>query len=191
MSVVKPHMLKPKFNHPVCVKGNVLLHSHLMRQTDALSEKDAADLKFMLQNANSLIDAMISVCKNLDAAQTAIHCIEFGQLVTQGMWTKDSPLQQLPHYGPEEVSHCEKGKKKISTVQAYMKQAEEERKGMADFTQDQKDDVRNYLKLYPDVTVTTRTFTEDDEDDTVYEGDVCTIRVTIKRHNYQAGQDIV
>merc|ERR1712157_59736 len=30
---VRGQMVKPKFNHPVCVKGNVLLHTHLLRKT--------------------------------------------------------------------------------------------------------------------------------------------------------------
>ena len=188
-AVVKQHMMKPKYPHPVCVKGNVLLHSHLLRQTSSLTITDAKDLKFMLQNATELIDAMISVCKSLDAAQTAIHCIEFGQYVTQALWVKDSPLLQLPHYGPEEVKHCENksGKKgpKITTIKDYMEQKEEDRKGMVNFTDEQKADVRHYLKyIYPDVTVTAKTFTEDDEDDKVYEGDVCTIRVEIARNQW-------
>ncbi|KAL7573592.1 hypothetical protein ACA910_008727 [Epithemia clementina (nom. ined.)] len=190
-AVVKQHMLKPKYLHPVCVKGNVLMHSHLLRQTSSLTASDASDLKFMLQHATELIDAMISVCKSLDAAQTAVHCIEFGQYVTQALWVKDSPLLQLPHYGPEEVKHCENknGKKgpKVSTIEQYMAQEEEERKGMATFTDEQKADVRNYLKyIYPDVSVTAKIFTEDDEDDKVYEGDVCTIRVSIARNQWDA-----
>jgi translocation protein SEC63 len=63
MTKVRSQMQKPKFNHPVCVKGNVLLHAHLLRKTDELSEGLKADLKYMLRVSSSLIDAMISVCK--------------------------------------------------------------------------------------------------------------------------------
>lgn len=45
LSKVKAHMQKPTFNHPVVLKGNVLLHSHLTRQTDVLSEASQEDLK--------------------------------------------------------------------------------------------------------------------------------------------------
>eukprot|EP00522_Entomoneis_paludosa_P013725 CAMPEP_0172443100 /NCGR_PEP_ID=MMETSP1065-20121228/3404_1 /TAXON_ID=265537 /ORGANISM="Amphiprora paludosa, Strain CCMP125" /LENGTH=641 /DNA_ID=CAMNT_0013193201 /DNA_START=200 /DNA_END=2125 /DNA_ORIENTATION=+ len=192
-SLVKQHMLKPKYNHPVCVKGNVLLHSHLLRKTDSLSAKDTEGLKFMLKQATSLIDAMISVCKNLDAAQTAINCIEFGQYVTQAMWVKDSPLLQLPHYGPEEIKQCEKGKNKTSTMQEYMEQEESERKGMADLSESQKKDVASYLKIYPDITVEAKVFVDDDEDDKVYEGDICTVQVNITRNNWEsdAGDGLV
>eukprot|EP00523_Entomoneis_sp_CCMP467_P004026 CAMPEP_0168748074 /NCGR_PEP_ID=MMETSP0724-20121128/15988_1 /TAXON_ID=265536 /ORGANISM="Amphiprora sp., Strain CCMP467" /LENGTH=643 /DNA_ID=CAMNT_0008795891 /DNA_START=209 /DNA_END=2140 /DNA_ORIENTATION=+ len=185
-SLVKQHMLKPKYNHPVCVKGNVLLHSHLLRKTDSLSPKDSEDLKFMLKHATSLIDAMISVCKNLDAARTAINCIEFGQNVTQAMWVKDSALLQLPHYGPSEIKQCQKGKGQISTMQAYMEQEEEERKGMGEFSDEQKADVKNYLKIYPDITVEAKVFVDDDEDDKVYEGDICTVQVNITRNNWES-----
>ena len=183
-ALVKQHMVKPKYNHPVCIKGNVLLHSYLLRQTESLSPKDQQDLKFMLKHATSLIDAMISVCKSLDAAQTAINCIEFGQYVTQAMWVKDSPLLQLPHYGPEEVKHAQSGKKKISSMKEYMEMPEEERKGMNDFSDEQKKDVSKYLQIYPDISVETRVFVDDDEDDRVYEGDICTIQVKITRNNH-------
>lgn len=187
-SLVKQHMNKPKYNHPVCVKGNVLMHSYLLRKTDSLSAKDATDLKFMLKHATSLIDAMISVCKNLDAAQTAIFCIEFGQYVTQAMWVKDSILLQLPHYGEKEIKACQKGKNKITTMQEYMELEESEQNGMEDFTEEQKADVRKYLKIYPDITVEARIFVDDDEDDKVYEGDICTVQVKITRNNWESDQ---
>ena len=39
MQKVRGQMQKPQYNHPVCIKGNVLLHSHLLRKTDMLYEK--------------------------------------------------------------------------------------------------------------------------------------------------------
>ena len=79
----KSQMHKPKYNHPVCIKGNVLMHSHLLRKSHLLDEKLASDLKYMLRLSNSLIDAMISVCQNQDLLQTAMNCIEYGQYVVQ------------------------------------------------------------------------------------------------------------
>jgi translocation protein SEC63 len=225
LTKVKSQMQKPKYNHPVCVKGNVLLHAHLLRQvvpfnnaatsasssssslattTDSadgsssnsntletrLSEKDSDDLKYMLRVSTSLIDAMISVCKHQDSIQTAMNCIEFGQYMTQAMWVKDSPLLQLPHYTSEHVKHCTK--KGIATVAQYRAQDESERRGMADFTAEQKQDVSRYLKdFYPDITVEAKVFVDDDEDDKVYEGDICTIQVTITRNHLANSDDRV
>eukprot|EP00579_Thalassiosira_antarctica_P032811 CAMPEP_0201991478 /NCGR_PEP_ID=MMETSP0905-20130828/296_1 /ASSEMBLY_ACC=CAM_ASM_000554 /TAXON_ID=420261 /ORGANISM="Thalassiosira antarctica, Strain CCMP982" /LENGTH=469 /DNA_ID=CAMNT_0048545895 /DNA_START=186 /DNA_END=1595 /DNA_ORIENTATION=- len=61
---VKSHMQKRMYNHPVMLKRNVFLHAHLTRQTDVLSEAS----KFILRCSGSLIDAMISVCKNTESA---------------------------------------------------------------------------------------------------------------------------
>jgi translocation protein SEC63 len=82
---VGSQMLKPRYNHPVCVKGNVLLTIHLLRKTDLLNLKFANDLKYMIQHSARLIDAMISVCKHQDALQTAINCVEFEQCMTQAV----------------------------------------------------------------------------------------------------------
>lgn len=189
MSLVKTQMQKPKYNHPVCVKGNVLMHSHLLRASEKITDSSLAeDLKYMLRRSTALIDAMISVCQHQDSLQTATNCIEFGQLVTQAMWVKDSPLLQLPHFTEEEVKHCAKGKGKASTVLEYRDIPDDQRKGMANFTAEQTDDVRKYLKMLPDISVETKVFVDDDEDDKVYEGDLCTIRVTVTRNNLEKGE---
>jgi translocation protein SEC63 len=189
MTKVRASMIKPKFNHPVCIKGNVLMHAHLLRKTELLSPAEASDLKYMLRYSTSLIDAMISVCKHQDSLQTAVNCIEFGQFVTQAMWTKDSALLQLPHFTEEEIKHCEKGKTaKIATIKEYKELPDEQKKGMANFSEDQKKDVMNYLNIFPDITVETKISVEDDEDDRVYEGDLCTIAVTITRNNIKEGE---
>ena len=103
MATIKSKVLKPKFNHPVCVKGNILLHSHLLRKTDTLSQENREDLRDMLRLMDLLVEAMISVCKHSDVLQTAIRCIDFSQFMTQAMWFKDSHLLQLPYYTTEEA----------------------------------------------------------------------------------------
>ena len=103
MATKKSKVLKPKFNHPVCVKGNILLHSHLLRKTDTLSQENREDLRDMLRLMDLLVEAMISVCKHSDVLQTAIRCIDFSQFMTQAMWFKDSHLLQLPYYTTEEA----------------------------------------------------------------------------------------
>lgn len=185
---VRAHMLKPKFNHPVCVKGNVLLHTHLLRKTDLLNTQNQADLKYMLQMSTALMDAMISVCKHQDALQTAAMCIEFGQYMAQALWVRDSPLLQMPHFTADEVKHCEKGKVPVKTIKQYKEMPDEDKKGMVNFTESQKKDVLSFLKIFPDITVETKVFVDDDEDDTVYEGDLCTVQVTITRNQLEDGE---
>jgi len=185
MNGVRSQMQKPKYNHPVCVTGNVLMHAHLLRQTDKLSPKAKDDLAYMLRNSNGLIEAMITVCQHEDQLQTAVNCINFGQFVTQALWTRDSSLLQLPHFTDEEVKHCEKGKASVRAkdIGEYIKVPDEEKKGLADMSDQQKRDVLSCCKLIPDLDVKTRVFVDDDEDDKVYEGDLCTVRVTLTRNN--------
>jgi len=53
MNSVRANMQKPKYNHPVCVKGNVLLHAYLLRKMELLSEELKEDLRYMLRLSNS------------------------------------------------------------------------------------------------------------------------------------------
>eukprot|EP00977_Amphora_coffeiformis_P026475 scaffold26964_cov84-Amphora_coffeaeformis.AAC.1 len=108
---------------------------------------------------------MISVCKHSDTIQTAINCIEFQQYMTQAMWVKDSPLLQLPYYTAEEVKACEKGKNKVATIDQYRELAEEDRPGLENMTESQKADIRECLRIHPEIDVEVKVFVDDDEDD--------------------------
>lgn len=189
MGLVKTNMQKPKHSLPAIVKSNVLLHAHLMRKSDEIESLQLQDdLKRMLRLSTSLNDAMISVCKHQDHLQTAMNCIEYGQFLTQGMWVKDSSLLQLPHFTEVEAGHAEKGKGKASNITEYIALEDDQKKGMATFSEEQKQDVLSYLKMIPDITVDSKVFVDDDEDDNVYEGDLCTIRVTLTRNNLAKGE---
>lgn len=188
LSKVKSHMQKPSYNHPVVVKGNVLLHAHLTRQTDVLSEASQEDLRYMLRLSSSLIDAMISVCKHQESLKSALNCIKFGQFVTQGMWIKDSELLQLPHFTENEAIHCGKGKPSAKTIKQYLTIPNETKKGLKDFSDEQKEDIFKCCELLPNVTVETKVYVDDDEDDKVYEGDLCTVSVTLTRNNLEDGE---
>mmetsp|Transcript_35119 Transcript_35119/g.104837 ORF Transcript_35119/g.104837 Transcript_35119/m.104837 type:complete len:645 (-) Transcript_35119:249-2183(-) len=190
MNLVRSQMQKPKYNHPVCVTGNVLMHAHLLRKTENLSPKAKDDLAYMLRNSTSLIEAMITVCQHQDSLQTAVNCINFGQFVTQAMWTRDSSLLELPHFTSEEVKHCEKGKASVraNNISEYIKVDDEEKKGLADFSDQQKRDVLECCRILPDLSVETKVFVDDDEDAKVYEGDLCTVRVTLTRNNLKEGE---
>jgi len=190
MGKVRSQMQKPKYNHPVCVKGNVLLHAHLLRKTDQLSEGAKEDLKAMLKTSTTLVEAMLTVCKHQDWLQTALNCIKFGQYITQACWIKDSSLLQLPHFNEEEVKHCEKGKAshQAKNLQQYLEVPDDSKKGLARMTEEQKEDVLKCCSLVPRITVATKVFVDDDEDDKVYEGDLCTIGVILDRENLKEGE---
>merc|ERR1712232_1501194 len=66
-----------------------------------------------------------------------------------------------------------------------------QKKGMADFTEEQKADILTCLNdVIPNITVESKVFVDDDEDDKVYEGDLCTVQVTITRNNLKDGEKV-
>lgn len=190
MSTVRSHMQKPKINHPILMKGNVLVHSYLLRKTDNLSPQAMEDLNYMLRFSNSLTEAMISICQHQDWLKCAVNCINFGQYMSQAMWIKDSELLQLPHFTQTEVKHCEKGKGATTakTIKQYLEIPDENKKGLADMSVEQKADVIKCCSLIPDIGVETKVFTDDDEDAGVYEGDLVSVQVTITRKHLQEGK---
>ncbi|KAL7541766.1 hypothetical protein ACHAXR_012154 [Thalassiosira sp. AJA248-18] len=188
LAKVKSQMQKPTYTHPVVMKGNVLLHAHLTRQSDVLSAASQEDLQFMLRYSSSLIDAMISVCKHQESLKSALNCIKFGQYVAQGMWMKDSELLQLPHFTEAEAGHCAKGKPSAKTIVQYIDIPNETKKGLKDFSTEQKEDVFKCCELLPNITVETEVGVDDDEDPKVYEGDLCTVSVKLTRNNLEDGE---
>ena len=88
------------------------------------------------------------------------------------------------------MKHCEKGKasQRATNIQEYRAIPNDDKKGMADFTEEQKQDVYKTLQVIPDISVESMVFVDDDEDDQVYEGDLCTVKVTITRNNLKNGE---
>ena len=76
----------------------------------------------------------------------------------------------------------------MSTIAEYIKVPNDEKKGLADFTAEQKQDVFKTCELLPDLSVESKVYVDDDEDDKVYEGDLCTVQVTLTRNNLEDGE---
>jgi len=184
----KPQMQKPRYNHPVCIKGSALLHAHFTRQTDELTEAHKEDLNYMLMRSGVLIEAMITVCQHQESLKTLMNGIQFSQYITQALWLKDSNLMQLPHITEEEIKHVVKGKSGVKTLSKYIAIPDDEKKGLADLSSEQKDDVLTCCKIIPDLIVDTKIFVDDDENSEVYEGDLCTVRVNLTRAHLEEGE---
>jgi len=190
MSKVKSQMQKPKYMHPIVVKGNVLMHAHLLRKTDDLSPKLKEDLNSMLRQSNGLVDAMITVCQHQDWLKTAVNCIEYGQYIAQACWTKDNSLLQLPHFTNAEAVHSVKAKasNRAINLAQYVKLPDENKKGLANMSDEEKKDVLKCCELFPNISVNTQVYVDDDEDDKVYEGDLLSVEVCLTRNNLTEGE---
>ena len=200
---VKQHMSKPSMSHPTLLKGNVLLHTHVLRQTQLLDNAQKDALQLMLKSSTSLTEAMISICKNQDFLKATLACIDFQQCLTQAMWgpkTDTSPFLQLPHLSSDEdiaeiisnnapeVTEVSNGSdadvsKPQLDFKSFLAIPNDKKKLPARLTAEEKKDVFTACDIIPKITFSTKVFVDDDEDDNVYEGDLLTILVTITRQD--------
>lgn len=95
---IKSDMQKPKYEHPVILRGNVLLHAHLLQQTNGLNATLSEDLNQMLRCTPDLIEGMIEICHQRKWLETSIAAIKMSQYIIQGLWVNNHSLEQLPHF---------------------------------------------------------------------------------------------
>jgi len=198
---VKQSMSKPAMSHPTLLKGNVLLHTHVLRETQLLKSTQSDALSVMLKNSTSLTEAMISICKNQDFLKATLACIDFQQCLTQAMWgANPSPFLQLPHVTKDDIEEIvsnntteivEVGSKNTAadvsdqecSFKSFLSISNDKKKLPARLTAEEKLDILTACDIIPKITFTTKVFVDDDEDDNVYEGDLLTILVTIERQD--------
>ena len=178
-------MAKQRYDkHPVMVKCNLLIHAYLfnMKVEDGLQ----ADLQFMLKYSMPLIDAMIEYSSSRRWLQTTINVIEFAQMMTQGLWAKESSLYQLPHFDAETVKHASQGKKAMKTIMQFIHAGAESQRGTAKFTAEQLEDVAKVCQTIPDIEMEIDCGVADEDE--IAENDLITLTVTIDRKNVKAGE---
>lgn len=203
-------MQKPKFEHPVLLKGNLLLHAHVLRLADSfLSEELRADLDSMLSISPELIEGMAEISQQRRWLQTTLSILRFSQCLVQALWVNDHSLQTLPYFTENEVKHVSRGAKvQARTLAEYVRVPDAEKKGLAAFTDEQRDEILKSCALLPRIKVETKVFVEEEDKeegeeaaaasdadtakrvkgDDIYEGDIITIRVTITRENVPEGE---
>ena len=90
-------MLKPKYEHPVILRGNLLVHAHILRLTQLLNPTLRLDLDAMLLKAPELIEGMIEICHQRRWLETTLATIKFSQCIIQALSYNAHPLLQIPH----------------------------------------------------------------------------------------------
>ncbi|GAB2300496.1 hypothetical protein Dimus_034540 [Dionaea muscipula] len=98
---------------------------------------------------------MVDVVSSNGWLSVALLIMEVSQMVTQGMWERDSMLLQLPHFTKELVKKCqEKPGKSIDTVFDLAEMADDERQELLQMSGSQLlDVVRSYYR-YPNIDLT-------------------------------------
>ncbi|CCD45488.1 hypothetical protein BofuT4_P045060.1 [Botrytis cinerea T4] len=92
-------MAQPSFDSPH-FKAFVLLQAHFSRMQ--LPIDLAKDQEILLAKVLGLLSATVDVLSS-DGHINAMNAMEMSQMVVQGMWDRDSPLKQIPHFTPEVI----------------------------------------------------------------------------------------
>ncbi|PNH38017.1 hypothetical protein VD0004_g8789 [Verticillium dahliae] len=92
-------MSQPAYDSPH-FKAFVLLQAHFSRMQ--LPIDLSKDQEIIVSKVLSLLSATVDVLSS-DGHLNAMSAMEMSQMVVQGMWDRDSPLKQIPHFSPEVV----------------------------------------------------------------------------------------
>ncbi len=177
-------MQKPRFEHPIVLKGNALLHAHVHRLE--MSALLRVHLHKLLGNASTLIDAMVELAQSQRWLQTSINIIDFSQCLTQALWIKDHSLAQLPHFGNKEIHHCIKGKSAVKGLREYLDVPDEHKKGLAGMSDMQCADIEHACKIMPRLRCKFDLYVEDESE--IAERDLVTLLVAFDRSNIADGR---
>lgn len=187
-SRLRSSMHKPRFDHPLIVPMNALVHAHVLRH----SQRDLYDavvsaprskklLDQILERSPKLCDAMLQIAQSQRWLQTSLNIIELQQYLTQALWLKDNPLAQLPHFGNAELAHAAKGKGACKSLRDYVRIADENKKGIASLSDSQVADVlRVCNEVIPRISDLKCDFFVEDEGE-IAEHDLVTLRVSFQR----------
>ncbi|GBG66811.1 hypothetical protein CBR_g70690 [Chara braunii] len=162
-------------------KANVLLQAHFARHT--LTGNMAMDQREVLVSAGRLLQAMVDVISSNGWLNPALAAMELSQMVTQGLWERDSVLLQLPHFTKELAAKCQA--KGIETVFDLAEMEAEERHDLLQMTKEQLIDIARVCNRFPNIDLTKEIADEDD----IAVGDTVTLLVTLER-DMESGQDV-
>lgn len=167
-----------KFNDPH-VKTNLLLQAHLSRMQ--LSAELQSDTEFILGKAMRLIQACVDVLSSNGWLSPAITAMELAQMVTQGMWSKDSYLKQIPHFSADIIKKCQE--KEIESVFDIMDMEDEERNNLLRLSELQMQDVAKFCNRYPNIELAY----EVGDKDSLSSGGPIVVNVNLEREEEQPG----
>lgn len=158
------------YNEPH-VKTNVLLQAHFSRID--LSAAAKSDQVSILPDSCRLLQAMVDVISSNGWLLPALAAMELSQMVTQGIWNKDSPLLQLPGVTASLAKQMNKaGVKKVVDVLDLEDDQREEL--LSSLSPSQMDKVATFCNSYPDIEVK-------HEVGAATAGDRCSIAVSLSR----------
>ncbi|KAK4376103.1 hypothetical protein RND71_006780 [Anisodus tanguticus] len=165
----------PKYTDPH-IKANALLQAHFSRQV--LGGNLASDQQEVLLSATRLLQAMVDVISSNGWLSLALLTMEVSQMVTQGMWERDSMLLQLPHFTKELAKKCQENPgKSVETVFDLVEMEDDERRELLQMSDLQLLDIARFCNWFPNIDLTYDVL----DSDNVSAGDDVSVQVTLER----------
>jgi pre-mRNA-splicing helicase BRR2 len=138
----------------------------------------AADQREILVSAHRLLHAMVDVISSNCWLSLALNTMELSQMVTQGMWDRDSVLLQLPHLTKDLARQCQENEAKpIESIFDVAEMSGGEMRELLQLSNSQLQDIMEFFKRFPNVDMTY----EVREGDDIGAGDNVTVQVTLDR----------
>ncbi|XP_952225.1 DNAJ-like sec63 homologue, putative [Theileria annulata] len=158
----------------------LLLMCHLNRVED-LSPKLKRSLNEVLKYSMLITHCMIDVALSKSWLITFRSVIDFRRGILQGLLTRSESFYQIPHFTEYEINHVGRGKTSSKNIEQYVKTDFKTKKGLNNLTESQKQDVEEFCKYFPSVTLEVKVYVEDEDE--IYEGDLVTVEVKLRRNN--------
>ncbi|KEH28731.1 U5 small nuclear ribonucleoprotein 200 kDa helicase [Medicago truncatula] len=139
----------PKVKDPH-VKANALLQAHFSWQF--VGGNLALDQREVLLSANKLLQALVDVISSNGWLSLALLAMEVSQMLTQGLWGRDSMLLQLPHFTKDLAKKCEENPgKSIETIFDLLKMEDVARRELLNMPNSYLFDIARFCNRFPNV----------------------------------------
>ncbi|KAG0005159.1 secretory subunit, partial [Entomortierella chlamydospora] len=168
-----------KNTEPAALKVITLLYAHTLNVT--VEDKDLAqDQVDIISKALHLINGMTLITTARQWLSVSLFLMDMSQILVQGLYFNDSPLQQLPFIDVEAVKAL-KGKNQITSISQFVDLDREDRIALIkkDSTPDQIDQVATVAKQYPQLKVI-KAFFKVAGDNIITPGSLCTFILKVR-----------
>jgi pre-mRNA-splicing helicase BRR2 len=121
---------------------------------------------------------MVDVISSSGWLTLALNAMELSQMVTQGMWDRDSVLLQLPHFTKDLARRCQENKEKpIESIFDLAEMSIDEMRDLLQLSNSQLQDIGEFFKRFPNVDMAYEVRGGDD----ISAGDNVILQVTLER----------
>lgn len=158
-------------------KALVLLQCHFTRR--AIPSELRADQQIVVKEGVNLVQAIVDVVSSTGWLKPALAAMELGQMLVQGLWNKDHPLKQIPHFDDTIIKRCTdyKGEEPIESVFDILALEDDVRNSLLQLPDGKMADVAIFCNSYPNIDVSFKVL----DPENVTSGDLVEMTVTLER----------